>query len=112
MSSPTHLKRLVATVATAAAVIALAVAAAPASASEPIDSFNTTTSDTSAGGHPDFTTSFTLHNPGAPEAAQNVIFNAPEGALRQPLRDHPLHLLGFRPRPVPLQLPGRAGHRL
>ena len=58
--------------------------ATPAMASEAIDSFNTTTSDTSAGAHPDFTTSFTLHNPGAPEAAQNVIFNAPEGLFGNP----------------------------
>jgi hypothetical protein len=58
--------------------------ATPAMASEAIDSFNTTTSDTSAGAHPDFTTSFTLHNPGAPDAAQNVIFNAPEGLFGNP----------------------------
>jgi hypothetical protein len=67
-----------------AAMIALAIAAAPAAASEGIDSFTTTTSNTNAGAHPDFTTSFTLHNPGAPEAAQNVIFNAPEGLFGNP----------------------------
>jgi len=64
--------------------VAMAALAAPAFASEAIDSFTTATSTTNAGGHPDFTTSFTLHNPGAPEAAQNVIFNAPEGLFGNP----------------------------
>ena len=53
-------------------------------ASEAIDSFTTTTSTTQAGGHPDLGISFTLHNPGAPEAAQNVIFDAPEGIFGNP----------------------------
>ena len=68
-----------------AATLGLAlVAASPAVASEAIDSFTTTTSNTSAGAHPDFSTSFALHAPGAPEAAQNVIFNAPEGLFGNP----------------------------
>ena len=37
-----------------------------------------------AGGHPDLSTSFTLDNPGEPEAAQNVIFKAPEGVFGNP----------------------------
>jgi len=37
-----------------------------------------------AGGHPDLTTSFSLSEPGAPEAAQNVIFNAPTGVFGNP----------------------------
>ena len=37
-----------------------------------------------AGGHPDLTTSFKLKDPGAPEAAQNVIFNAPTGVFGNP----------------------------
>ena len=53
-------------------------------ASQGIDSFATSTSDPSAGGHPDLTTSFTLHDPGAPEVAQNVIFNAPVGLFGNP----------------------------
>ena len=61
-----------------AAVLALATAV-PAMASEQIESFNTTTSTTQAGGHPDLETSFVLRSPGEPEAAQNVIFNAPQG---------------------------------
>ncbi len=66
------------------ALAAALVLASPTLASEGIDSFTTTTSDTSAGAHPDFTTSFTLDKPGAPEAAQNVIFNAPEGLFGNP----------------------------
>ena len=37
-----------------------------------------------AGGHPDLVTSFELENPGAPEAAKNVIFNAPPGVFGNP----------------------------
>jgi hypothetical protein len=37
-----------------------------------------------AGGHPDLETSFTFAEPGAPEAAQNVIFNAPTGVFGNP----------------------------
>jgi hypothetical protein len=65
-------------------IVATAAFAAPAQASEEIESFTTTTSDTNAGGHPDLSTSFMLASPGAPEAAQNVIFNAPEGVFGNP----------------------------
>ncbi len=67
--------------------IALGIAvlwATPAMASEAITSFTTTTSTTAAGGHPDLSTSFTLEAPGAPEAARNVTFNAPEGLFGNP----------------------------
>ncbi len=37
-----------------------------------------------AGAHPDLLTSFTLESPGAPEAAQNVFFNAPTGLFGNP----------------------------
>ena len=37
-----------------------------------------------AGGHPDLVTSFSLESPGAPEAAKNVIFNAPTGLFGNP----------------------------
>ena len=47
-------------------------------------SFTTTSSTTQAGGHPDLRRSFTLDNPGDPEAAKNVIFNAPEGLFGNP----------------------------
>jgi hypothetical protein len=66
------------------AIAAAAVLAAPASASEAIDSFGTATSTTQAGAHPDLQTFFTLHDPGAPESAENVTFNAPEGVFGNP----------------------------
>ena len=37
-----------------------------------------------AGGHPDLTTSFRLQAPGAPEAARDVVFNAPTGVFGNP----------------------------
>jgi hypothetical protein len=64
-----------------AATLALA---APALASEPIHSFTTAMSTLQAGGHPDLITSFELESPGAPEAAKNVIFNAPTGVFGNP----------------------------
>ncbi len=71
-------------VALASAALALALAAAPAAAEEPIKNFTTTMSTSQAGGHPDLVTSFELEHPGAPEAAQNVIFNAPAGFFGNP----------------------------
>ena len=62
----------------------LALCAAPAQAQITIDSFKTTSSSSQAGGHPDLTTEFELKGPGAPEAAKNVIFNAPEGVFGNP----------------------------
>jgi hypothetical protein len=67
-----------------ACLIALAVSAAPAQATEGISSFTTAMSTAQAGGHPDLITSFTLEEPGSPEAAQNVIFNAPTGLFGNP----------------------------
>ncbi len=58
--------------------------AAPALASEGITSFETTMSTNLAGGHPDLVTSFELESPGEPEAAKNVIFNAPQGVFGNP----------------------------
>jgi hypothetical protein len=69
------------------AALALAAFAAPAQASIGIESFETTTSadpEIQAGSHPDLTTVFALENPGAPEAAKNVEFNAPEGVFGNP----------------------------
>jgi hypothetical protein len=37
-----------------------------------------------AGGHPDLTTEFSLEHPGEPEAAQNVVFDAPTGVFGNP----------------------------
>jgi hypothetical protein len=71
----------------AALVAALALSLASSSSaigSEPIDSFATTSSTAQAGGHPDLETTFTLHSPGQPESAKNVIFNAPQGIFGNP----------------------------
>src|SRR3954464_13789612 len=51
---------------------------------QPIESFTTSMSTSQAGGHPDLSTYFKLQSPGAPEAAQNVIFNAPTGVFGNP----------------------------
>jgi hypothetical protein len=67
--------------ATSGVLLALA---APATAKVPIESFSTTMSTSQAGGHPDLTTSFALSNPGAPESAKNVIFEAPKGVFGNP----------------------------
>jgi hypothetical protein len=65
-------------------LVFVSLTAVPAQASEGIESFSTTSSNTQAGGHPDLSTSFTLANPGNPEAASNVIFNAPKGIFGNP----------------------------
>ena len=77
--------KMIAAALMAAAALSLA-AAAPAMASEQIESFVTTMTDpqgggpySQAGGHPDLETTFSLESPGNPEAAKNVIFNAPQG---------------------------------
>ncbi len=67
-----------------AVLLAMLLFASPAMASEAIETFETTTSTTEAGGHPDLSTSFTLASPGDPEAARNVIFNAPTGVFGNP----------------------------
>jgi hypothetical protein len=69
------------------AVLAFAAFAAPAQASIGIETFETSTSadpQIQAGSHPDLTTTFALENPGNPEAAKNVEFNAPEGVFGNP----------------------------
>lgn len=69
------------------AAVAVALAAwipATARANEGIAAFNTTMSTNLAGAHPDLETFFELEKPGQPEAAQNVIFNAPTGCSATP----------------------------
>jgi len=68
----------------AVAALCLLALCSSASASEPIEAFTTTMSTSQAGGHPDITTDFTLASPGAPEAAKNVIFQAPTGLFGNP----------------------------
>jgi hypothetical protein len=67
-----------------AALLAMAMIASPALGSQQIQLFETSSSTTQAGGHPDLTTSFRLADPGNPEAARNVVFNAPEGIFGNP----------------------------
>jgi hypothetical protein len=68
-----------------AATLALCfTTASQAAASESIDSFTTSSTSSQAGGHPDLETTFTLHSPGVPESAKNVIFNAPKGIFGNP----------------------------
>jgi hypothetical protein len=62
----------------------VAVVAPSASATIGIESFTTNGTDPQAGGHPDLSTSFTLEDPGAPEAARNVSFEAPRGVFGNP----------------------------
>ena len=71
---------------TATLAVALGVSVTPALAVSPvqIDSFTTTSSTSQAGGHPDFETSFTIHDPGVTQSARNVAFNAPEGLFGDP----------------------------
>jgi hypothetical protein len=45
---------------------------------------NVVISTPQAGGHPDLVTSFSLEAPGEPEAAKNVVFNAPTGVFGNP----------------------------
>ena len=65
-------------------VFALLASASVTWAQEPIKTFETTSSDTAAGGHPDLSASFALASPGAPESAKNVAFNAPTGVFGNP----------------------------
>ncbi len=63
-----------------------------------------------AGGHPDLTTSFALAEPGQPEAAQNVIFNAPTGVFGNPRAITQCPTSEFALDAVPPRLPGRPDH--
>jgi hypothetical protein len=65
-------------------LLVMAAVVQRASASEPITSFGVGTSSTAAGGHPDLTASFTLSEPGEPEAAESVAINLPEGVFANP----------------------------
>ncbi|MGA8744629.1 MAG: hypothetical protein WB507_02045 [Solirubrobacterales bacterium] len=86
-TAPTSLmlrKGVLSALAGAACLLLFGGFAPAALASEGITSFNTTMSSSLAGAHPDLETSFELENPGSPEAAQNVVFKAPEGVFGNP----------------------------
>ena len=100
-------KRLIAFLVAALATAALA---APAQASIGIEAFETTSSDTQAGGHPDLTTSFTLEDPGQPGGGQERRLQRAGGGVRQPQRADALHRGGLRPDGMPAQLAGRPDH--
>ena len=63
----------------------------PAQATRKSNPSRPSTSTTQAGGHPDLTTSFTLETR-APRGRPERDLQRPRGRLRQPQRDHPLHL--------------------
>jgi hypothetical protein len=67
-----------------AAAVAVLAFAAPAQAAITIDGFQTTSSGTEAGRHPDLTTYFKLAEPGVHEAAKDIAFEAPEGIFGNP----------------------------
>lgn len=73
-----------AALASAVCLLLMAVLSGPASATEAISSFGVTTTTTQAGGHPDLSATFSLAEPGEPEAAQNVMVNLPEGVFGNP----------------------------
>lgn len=58
--------------------------AAPARATQEIESFDTSSTNTEAGNHPDLTATFTLVKPGQPEAAESVSVNLPSGLFGNP----------------------------
>lgn len=64
--------------------LTLAALVAPATAAVTIDEFETTSSTSQAGGHPDLFTRFKLGGVGASEVPKNVTFNAPKGVFGNP----------------------------
>jgi hypothetical protein len=68
-----------------AVAISAAVVAAPAMAeSLSISEFETTSSESEAGGHPNLETKFRLGNAGDPEIAKNISFDLPRGMFGNP----------------------------
>jgi hypothetical protein len=67
----------------AALVLGLCVAA-PASSAVSIQSFNTNSTNTEAGNHPDLSATFVLEDPGEPESAESVAVNIPRGVFGNP----------------------------
>jgi hypothetical protein len=67
----------------AALLLALAWTAR-AEAAQEIETFDTSSTNTEAGNHPDLTATFTLVKPGQPEAAESVSVNLPSGLFGNP----------------------------
>jgi hypothetical protein len=77
--------RAKAIVATLLALACLAALAAPAMADDlAITEFQTTSTNSEAGNHPDLETKFKLSNAGSPEIAKNVSFDLPRGMFGNP----------------------------
>ena len=66
------------------AALALAAAVAPAQAALQVEGLETSSSNSTAGSHPDLRTEFKLNGAGAPEVAKNIIFDAPQGIYGNP----------------------------
>jgi hypothetical protein len=87
--NPKLRRALPAVLSVAASLLVVGALAPPALASEGIESFKSTLIENNtakpevplAGGHPDLVTSFELENPGEPESAKTVTFNAPQGVF-------------------------------
>ena len=86
MSKEIKKMRSAGTVAAAFALVLGLVALFPgwAAASQEIETFETSSSTTLAGGHPDLFTKFRIKNPGLPEAARTVVYDAPQGVFGNP----------------------------
>jgi hypothetical protein len=67
-----------------ACLLSLGAAAATAEAAVTIEEFETTSSTSEAGGHPDLFTHFKLGGVGASEVPKNVTFNTPRGLFGNP----------------------------
>jgi hypothetical protein len=65
------------------AALALAAAAVPAQAALQVEGFETLSSSSAAGAHPDLRTKFRLNGAGA-EVAKNITFDAPQGMYGNP----------------------------
>src|SRR5690242_1668771 len=66
------------------ALVLLALGATSAQAALTIEEFETTASETHAGGHPDLVTRFKLNRGATNEVAKNITFEAPEGMFGNP----------------------------
>ncbi len=66
------------------AVLALVAVAVPAQAAIQVEGFETLSSNSEAGGHPDLYTHFKLNGSGNPEVPKNITFDAPQGIYGDP----------------------------
>jgi hypothetical protein len=78
------MRRTIHAIGVLACLLALGASAAAAQAAVTIDEFETTSSTSQAGGHPDLFTHFKLGGVGTSEVPKNVAFNAPRGLFGNP----------------------------